>query len=308
MTTTDAPTASDEMESLAAQLRMPYTLTPGWATGIFLAELGRHRLIGSRHGDTISVPAQDFSGTSGEPTEGLVEVAPVGALQGFTTTADGTLGLVLIDGTDIPMIHRLLDFDSETLQIGARVEAVWSDKPVGSMLDLAGFALASSSESFSPRAVPGDLLPPVLQVDYSMTLDYQHAYGPYYGTLFNAVKYDRRLRGVTCTKCARVLLPPRAMCDVCFAPTSQWVDIDAVGTVQASSIVHIEFIGQRMKPPYVYSEIVLDGTSTRLIHMIGDVDAEDAKTAATPGARVRAVWSDRRTGSLTDIDYFKLIP
>jgi hypothetical protein len=224
------------------------------------------------------------------------------------TTADGNLGLVLIDGTDIPMIHRLLDFDTEALQIGARVEAVWSEEPVGSMLDLAGFAPVGSIESFLPREAVGDLLPPVLQVDYSMTLNYQHAYGPYYGTLFDAVKHDRRLRGVTCTVCSRVLLPPRAMCDVCFAPTSQWVDIEAIGTVQASSIVHIEFIGQRMKPPYVYAEIVLDGTSTRLIHMIGDVDAEEAKTAAAPGARVQAVWSERRTGSLTDIEYFKLIP
>lgn len=318
MTTTEVITATDlmtevtqnrqeDLTSMAVQLKMPYTLTPGEATGIFIAELAGRRLIGSRHGDMIIVPAQDFSGSTGEPASGFVEVAPIGELQAFTTSEQGTLGLVLIDGTNVPFLHRIVGFEAGEMTTGSRVEAVWADEPTGSVLDLAGFGPAGDTASFEPKSDPLDLAEPIQQIDYAMTLDYEHAYGPYYGTLFDAVKTGRRLRGVKCSQCRRVMLPPRALCDVCFAPANEWVDVAQTGTIQASSVVHIEFIGQRLKPPYVYAEIVLDGSSTRLIHMVGNIDAEEAKTAAAPGARVKAVWSDRHTGSLADVEYFELL-
>lgn len=297
----------DELQSLHAQIRMPYTLTPGTAIGIFLAELGKRRLLGSRHGERILVPPSEF-GPDGAPSEGFVELAPVGEVLAFTSTAEGTIGIIQIDGTATPLVHRLVGFADGQLVVGARVQAVWAAEPTGeSILDLSGFGPYDAAETFSPRADPEGLAEGPEHIAYSMTLDYQHAYGHHYGTLFDGVKTGRRIRGVKCTKCERVLVPPRALCDVCFAPTGQWVDVASTGTVQASSVVHIEFIGQRVKPPYVYAEIVLDGSSTRLIHMIGAVDAEEAKTTAAPGARVRAVWSDRHTGSLADIEYFEII-
>lgn len=304
-------TSVQQVTSWAAQIKMPYTLTPGQAAGVFLAELARHRLIGSRHGDTVLVPAQDFDGASGAPADGFVEVAPLGEVRAFTTSPSGeSIGLILIDGADTPLAHRLIGFPPGRLSVGARVEAAWATEVTGSVLDLEGFRPAGDGESFAPRPVlRAELAEAPDHIDYTMTLDYEHAYGPYYGTLFDAIETERRIRGVQCTQCHRVLLPPRAYCDVCFAPTGQWVDVASTGTVQASSIVHIEFIGQRMTPPYVYAEIVLDGSSTRLIHQLGgfDANAEDAKKAVAPGARVRAVWSERRTGSLADIEYFELI-
>lgn len=305
--TTSASAGTDDMDWMAAQIKMPYTLTPGQATGIFLAELAGRRLIGSRHGDELIVPAQDFSGTTGEPADGFVEVAGVGTVEAFTRTPNGVIGLVCVDGSSVPLVHRLVGFGDD-LEPGARVQARWADQPTGGVLDLEGWEPLAGAESFEPRTEPGDLAAPFEQVEYTMTLDYQHAYGHYYGTFFDAVKEGRRIRGVKCSECRRLLLPPRALCDVCYAPTAEWVDVEAVGTVQASSVVHIEFIGQRLKPPYVYAEIVLDGTSTRLIHMVGGVDPEEAKTAVAPGARVRAVWSERHTGSLADIDHFELVP
>ena len=295
------------LDSMPAQIRMPYTLTPGTATGIFLAELSKQRLLASKHGSEICFPPVEFS-PRGEPSDGFVELAPLGEVVAFTETSDGVLGLVRIDGTDKPFAHRLIGFAEGQLEVGARVEAVWAEAPAGdSVLDLAGFGPAQGASGFAPREVSGELSDSPEQIAYTMTLDYQHSYGHYYGTFFDGVRSDRRLRGVQCTACERVLLPPRGRCDACFAPTGQWVDVASTGTVQASSVVHIEFIGQRMQPPYVYAEIVLDGASTRLIHMIGNVDPDEAKTRTAPGARVRAVWSDRRTGSLADIEYFEVI-
>lgn len=300
-------TTHDVMTAMPAQLNMPYTLTPGQAVGVFIAELARQRVIGSRHGRDILVPAADFDGENGSPSEGFVEVAPVGEVIGFSTSGTRTLGLIRIDGTRSPFVHRLIGFENGDLTVGTRVQAVWADEPSGSsILDLAGFKPLTDAEGFEPRPVE-DISPALEQIDYTMTLDFDHAYGHYYGTLFDGVKSGRRIRGIKCSKCTKVLVPPRPQCEVCFAPTSEWVDVASTGTIQASSVVHIEFVGQRRKPPYVYAEIVLDGASTRLIHTVGGVDPEEAKTAAAPGARVRAVWSDRHTGSLADIDYFEVI-
>ncbi|MCU1477811.1 MAG: hypothetical protein JWQ64_2504 [Subtercola sp.] len=307
-TTEVARSSAENMHYMPAQLTIPYTLTPGQATGIFIAELVNKRLLGSRHGDEIIVPAQDFSGSTGEPASGFVEVAPVGEVQAFTTNAKGTLGLVLIDGTTTPFLHKLVGFEPGSLEIGTRVAAIWSESPTGnSVLDLAGFGPIGEAGTFEPKSDPEGLAEPIEQIDYTMTLDFKHAYGAYYGTLFDGVETGRRIRGSKCSKCRRVLLPPRAVCDSCFAPATEWADVADTGTIQASSVVHIEFLGQRKQPPYVYAEIVLDGASTRLIHIVGDVDAERAKTAAAPGARVRAVWSDQHTGSLGDIEHFELI-
>ncbi|MCW2767864.1 MAG: hypothetical protein JWO11_3823 [Nocardioides sp.] len=309
MTTIHHADPSETMESMPAQISMPYTLTPGQATGIFLAELRNRRLIGSRHGDgTILVPAQDFCGSTGEPVTDFVEVAAAGELQAFTTTARGTIGMVLIDGTSTPFVHQILQADPAALEIGTRVEAVWAVEATGTFLDLAGFRPAGNPNTFEPRESPGDLAEPLQQVDYRMTLDYQHAYGQYYGTLFDGVKNSRRIRGVRCSECRKVLLPPRSHCDVCFARTHEWIDVKPTGTIQACSVVHIEFIGQRLTPPYIYAEIVLDGSSTRLIHMVGGDAANADKHAVEPGNRVRAVWSERRTGSLADIEHFELLP
>lgn len=301
--------SKEVMEWMSSQISMPYTLTPGKAAGIFLAELAHRRLIGSRHGQSsaIHVPAVDFSGATGEEATSFVEVAPVGTLQAFTTSVNGTLGLVLIDGTQVPFIHRILEEDASVLSVGAKVEARWAEVAVGEFLDLAGFVLLDSAATFAPRDDSGDFAEPVEQVNYHMTLDYRHSYGPYYGTLFDGVKNHRRIRGIRCSDCRKVLLPPRSHCDVCFAPTHEWVDVSQTGTIQACSVVHIEFIGQRLTPPYIYAEIVLDGSSTRLIHMVGGEAANADKHAVKPGDRVTAVWSDRRTGSLADIEHFELL-
>ncbi|MBO1901416.1 OB-fold domain-containing protein [Leucobacter weissii] len=307
MTMQETRPGAETMESFATQIHMPYTLTPGQAVGVFLAELAQRRLIGSRHGDRVLFPAQDFSGESGEPGEGFVEVPPVGTVASFTTVEGRTLALIQLDGTASSFVHRLVGLGGDEVEIGQRVEAVWSDRPSGTILDLLGFGPVGTAETFVPRDPAEDLAAPFEQVEYTMTLDFEHSYGHYYGSLFDGVKHDRRVRGVKCSSCRKVLLPPRERCDVCFAPTLEWVDVEAVGTIQASSVVHVEFVGQRVKPPYVYAEIVLDGTSTRLIHTVGGLDPHEARTKAGPGARVRAVWSERRTGSLADIDYFEVI-
>jgi uncharacterized OB-fold protein len=306
---TTAGLPNEVMGAMDARLSMPYTLTAGAATGVFLAELAQQRIVGTRCSacETIRVPAQDFCGDCGGDAHDLVIVPASGDLLAWTVTDQGTVALVLLDGTDIPFLHQVVEGDQSTLSVGARVAAVWAAEPQGSVMDLLGFALAPNEPVHTVEDA-GVTATPIEQLDYQMVLDYQHAYGHFYGSLFDGIKNDRRIRGVRCPSCRNVLVPPRAFCEACFVRTGEWVDVPDTGVLKACSVVHIEFIGQRVPPPYVYAEIILDGTSTRLIHTVGGLSAEDLRLGSVrPGLRVQAVWSDRRTGSLSDIDFFKVL-
>jgi len=304
MTSELADTA--DMTTLSAAIQMPYTLTAGRAVGTFLAELGQRRIVGSVCGSctTVRVPAQDFCGDCGGETPDFRQVPEVGDLEAWTVTDQGIVALVRLDGTDVPFLHRIVQAEPSALEVAMRVRAVWAEEPSGQVLDLVGFEPAPEAAREELTEV-SDTSEPIQQLAYTMRLEYEHAYGHYYGTLFDGIAHRRHIRGVRCPRCESVLVPPRPVCERCYVPTQQWVDLPDTGVVQGCSVVHIEFVGQRIPPPYVYAEIILDGASTRLIHTVGGLTADEARAGGVrPGSRVRAVWSDRRTGSLSDIDYF----
>ncbi|MCK9503738.1 MAG: OB-fold domain-containing protein [Porticoccaceae bacterium] len=301
-----------DMEPLKSSLAMPYTLTPGRAAGAFLAEVANRRIVGSKFKNSgkVTVPAQDFCPISGDAEFDLIEAPATGTLTAFTETQFGLIGLVRIDGSDVDFPHQILGARYDDLNIGDRVEAVWSDEPVEtSILNIAGFKL-------SPNAPVGQIKPlenPAEQVEvvkYAIDLKYEHAFGPYYGRMFDEIKNNRRIMGVRVPDGSEsAYLPPRETCDITHKQTGTWVEVAHTGTVRAMSIINFEFVGQKKKPPYVYAEIKLDGASTRLIHNVylPDFTMEKAKAMVKPGTRVRAVWSDKRTGSMDDISHFEII-
>ena len=71
-------TRTIDMGTLHSELNMPYTLTPGRAAGLFLAEMGNRRIVGSRFKSGLVIaPAQDFSPVDGESDPELVEAKEV---------------------------------------------------------------------------------------------------------------------------------------------------------------------------------------------------------------------------------------
>ena len=303
-------TTPSDHPTFAGSIELPYKLTPGRAAASFLAELGRRRILGSRCPSCahVMVPAQDFCAKCGEAAEDLLALAPTGSLSGFTETANGLIGLVRLDGASTDLVHRILDAELPDLQVGQRVSARWASEPQGTMLDLTGFAPEESEQASAQEPTPvGDVEDPLVEQPYSLRLDYQHAYGPYYGRLFDEIATSRRIGGVRCPRCERVLVPPREYCDTCFVRTAEWVDIPDTGVIKAFSIIYLEFVGQVREPPYVYAEIVLDGAATRLIHTIGGIEVEEAMERLRPGMAVRAVWNDEDEprGTLEDILYFE---
>jgi uncharacterized OB-fold protein len=301
----------NENPTFDGTIDLPYTLTTGKAAATFLAELANQRVIGSRCQacNEVVVPAQDFCAACGETLTEFVEVAPTGEVTGFTETAAGVIGTIRLDGTGADFVHKLLDVSLADLEVGARVAARWAAEPSGNVLDIEGFEPSSEpAAEGEPQTFSDEVAEPVLEQKYGLRLDYDHAFGPYYGTLFDGIATSRRIQGVRCPRCESVLVPPREYCDTCYVRTAEWVDVEDTGTIKAFSIIYLEFVGQVREPPYIYSEIVLDGANTRLIHSIGGIDVEEAKERLRTGMKVRAVWKDAEpTGSLEDIEYFEPI-
>lgn len=310
---TQITTAIDQPPVLEISLEMPYTLTTGKAVSVFIAELGKQNIAGSRC-DTCArtvVPAQDYCSRCGGEQETLVSVPHTGAVTAITRTAEGTVALIRLDAVDADLMHRV-DESTGEVSVGDRVEAVWAPDPVGTILNLAHFAPSTAAVSTDGVTrlvdVPEEDL--VEQIAYSLSLPYRHSYGANYGRLFDELGARSGLIGSKCPHCHNVLVPPRAYCELCYIKTEQFVQVKDTGRLQAFSVIHMEFIGQTRKPPYVYAEVVLDGASTRLIHNLAGIDMETAKETLSIGMPVRAVWKpeDQRNGTLDDIDYFEPVP
>ena len=297
-------TETIDMAPFHAELNMPYTLTPGRAAGTFLAEIGSGRIVGSRFKSGLTIaPAQDFSPIDGEDEYEFVQAPDTGVLTAFTKVDDITIGLIRLDGCDNEFPHRILGES----RLGARVKAVWADGVDTSILTIEGFRA-------TPDAPVGEVKPfgetaaPIEVVKYALSLHYEHAYGPFYGRMFDEIREHGRIMGVRVPGADTALLPPREIDDISHNRTGTWKTCGNEGTIRGCSIINMEFRGQTRSPPYVYAEIVLDGASTRLIHMIEIDNFEEGKKIG-PGTRVRAVWREgNRTGSLSnDIERFEVI-
>jgi len=302
-----------EAQVLDATLSLPYSLTTGPAAGQYLAELGNHRIVGTRVISTgrVLVPPVDYpAGCADEPTE-FVTLAGTGTITAWTRTSDGVVATIRLDGADTDLLHRIVG-DAEPA-VGQRVSAVWSDEEDADLsspfLRLVGFRVDPAAAPGAPPETLTDPAEPITEMPYRMEMHYQHSYGPYYGRMFDELACAKRIVGSKCPRCLNVLVPARGNCDVCFVPTAQMIDVADTGTILGFSVIHLEFVGQNRKPPYVYAEINLDGTATRLIHNVGGFDMARAEELLEIGTRVRAVWKDAGPGRgmLDDIDYFEPI-
>ncbi|MEW6440986.1 MAG: Zn-ribbon domain-containing OB-fold protein [bacterium] len=115
------------------------------------------------------------------------------------------------------------------------------------------------------------------------------------------IRDHKRLQGKQCESCKTVYVPPRKMCPRCFRDTGPWVDVGPDGTLLTYTIVRYENGLQPARAPFAYGIIQLDGASTGLLHLIGDVDLSSIRS----GLRLTAVFKEERTGTILDIAHFR---
>lgn len=140
---------------IPGELSVSYRYTPGVGnTAFFEALRDRGVFLGSRceRCDVTYLPARSFCERCLSELVPGPECGPGGELVSWTTArvdVDGApiepirYGLVRLDGADTVLLHRLIAADGEP-RIGMRVDAVLAGERTGSILDVEGFAPAST--------------------------------------------------------------------------------------------------------------------------------------------------------------------
>lgn len=126
------------------------------------------------------------------------------------------------------------------------------------------------------------------------------------GTRFlTEIRDNQRIMGLKCPKCGKVHVPPKMVCSDCSVQMEEWVEAGKEGTLYSFTVVKEQYSDrfQPKKVPYTMGIIKLDGASTGLCHFVDEADPAKLKV----GMRVRAVFKDKREGSILDIDCFKVL-
>lgn len=145
----------------------------------------------------------------------------------------------------------------------------------------------------------------VVELSLPMDASYNWSVGGCMERFFGGFK-DKVLLGIKCPDCGKVFVPPRMICEDCFAETEGWVELDAAGTVEGYTIGYVE-VDQKaggltdLEEPEIIALIKPEGADTCLLHRIAETRPEDIKVSM----RVRAVWAEETKGELSDLRYFK---
>ena len=146
------------------------------------------------------------------------------------------------------------------------------------------------------------------RLHYQANFEYDYAAGTYASRFMAELRDHGTLHGTRCTRCSRVLVPPRPVCGICSAPTGDWVQVGPTGTITGFTVVEIGFIdpmtGTQRPVPYGFAFIKLTGADTNIYHFL----EESRHDRLRVGMAVEAVLREQRVGSMADISYFRTLP
>lgn len=147
-----------------------------------------------------------------------------------------------------------------------------------------------------------------LSITYMADMPYDYHAGFYYSRFLKELRDNKRIYGVKCPKCGKVYVPPRIVCRDCFVTMEEFVEVGNEGTLLAFTVTNFPYTdttrGEPKKIPYTAAYIKLDGSDSNIVHCLDETDEKKIKA----GMRVRAVFSDTRTGDyFHDIDRFEII-
>jgi len=142
----------------------------------------------------------------------------------------------------------------------------------------------------------------LLTIPEDWHLHYDYGAGPV-ASRFLLGLAERRFEGRRCPSCDNVWVPPRAYCERCFVPTTEWVAVGPEGVIEAATVVTLR-LGDR-EPPYVVAFCRLDGASTCLVNYLKMPldDPEAAQRQLARGTRVKAVFASSPESRMSAFHY-----
>ena len=149
----------------------------------------------------------------------------------------------------------------------------------------------------------------LIRLSMILSIPQKFSTGPMMGKFLRAFK-DKKILANKCPKCGRLQLPPREVCAECRVRVDEFVEVGPNGVLTHSYDVAYyaspdPLTGESRETPYCSAHILLDGCKGHetLWHELNPEDIPKIKI----GAKVRPVWSDVRTGSITDLKHFEII-
>ncbi|RAK43430.1 hypothetical protein B0I29_101560 [Actinoplanes lutulentus] len=280
-----------------------YTRSLGPVLSRFMTGLRDGRVLGGRTADgRVHVPPLEFDPLTHEPVTDLVDVSPVGTviswtwvdqpLEGQPLSRPFAWALIRLDGADTALLHAVDIQDQDQIRTGLRVRAKWSPSRIGHINDIACFEPGSTPGDISDMS-PGE---PVKIMTTPIRLHYRHTTSDEEDRYLRALA-DGRLIGQRCPACRKVYVPPR-VCPADGVAPGEVVDVADRGTVTTFCVVNVPFAGQRLDPPYVVAQVLLDGADIPIPHLVLGLDAGDVRM----GMRVAAVWRDRSEWAATPVN------
>lgn len=139
-------------------------------------------------------------------------------------------------------------------------------------------------------------------IDGKVEVEYRWSAGVAGTRFFNELRDNARIMGSKCPQCERVLVPPRIFCEECFVDTAEWVEVSPQGTVLTFAESYFGLQGQKLEEPWYVGIVKLDGADGGLFHRL----VPDQRPVEI-GARVEAVFAERRNGEILDIEHFRTV-
>jgi uncharacterized OB-fold protein len=138
-----------------------------------------------------------------------------------------------------------------------------------------------------------------------MQADYFYPSGIAGDKFFKHIMENDTFLATKCSKCNKVLFPPRMYCEDCFEeiPESNWIEVPAAGTVKLYTVATLDAHGEKLEEPKVVAFIDIDKTDSSLLGIISTNDfSKDFY-----GVKVKAVFKSKgsREGTLKDILYWE---
>ena len=135
-----------------------------------------------------------------------------------------------------------------------------------------------------------------------MSLPNQYFAGRVGSKFIIALRDDKKILGVRCPVCDKVYCPPREYCDIDLTKLDEnWVELGDEGEIANFTVVNYNDKHLPRKAPFVLALIKVDGADTPLGHIVEGIDPDLVKV----GMRVKAVFADKTTNTIRDIDHFE---
>ncbi|MBU2552215.1 MAG: SCP2 sterol-binding domain-containing protein [Proteobacteria bacterium] len=147
----------------------------------------------------------------------------------------------------------------------------------------------------------------LIRLNQILSIPQTFSTGPIMGKFLKGLK-DKRILANVCPQCGRYQVPPREVCAMCRVRVTEFREIGPEGALTIADIAYYAspdpLTGETRETPYAAAHFMLDGcVGGTFWHELNPADIPRAR----PGARVRPVWAENRTGSINDILHFEIV-